>query len=110
MTDTSLLERLFQEAGLTDYRWIDPREIVLEEWVRFKCLWGCKQYGKRANCPPNQPSVAECRRFVRGYRIGAAFHFSRIISPNEEDSEWTKPLNDALVGVERRAFLAGSDY
>ena len=107
MTDTSTLDRIFQEAGLADYQWIDPREIVVEEWVRFKCRWGCKQYGHKVNCPPNQPSVAECERFVRGYTRGAVFHFSRVISTDEENAEWTKPLNDALYDAERTAFLAG---
>ena len=102
-----MLDRIFHEAGLTDYRWIDPREIVVEEWVRFKCMWGCKEYGRRANCPPNQPSVAECQRFVRGYTVGAVFHFSRVISTDEENEDWTKPLNDTLYRVERTAFLAG---
>jgi predicted metal-binding protein len=107
LTDKLVLEQIFQEAGLTDYRWIDPREIVVEEWVRFKCVWGCTSYGHRVNCPPNQPPVAECERFVRGYTTGAVFHFSRLISTDEENEEWTKPLNDALYAVERNAFLAG---
>ena len=107
MADTSMLERFFQEAGLTDYRWLHPCEIVIEEWVRFKCTWGCHEYGRRANCPPNQPSVAECERFVRGYSVGAVFHFSRVISTDEENTEWAKRLNHALVEAERTVFLAG---
>ena len=107
MTETTTLDRIFETAGLNDYRWIDPREIVLEGWVRFKCLWGCRQYGHRVNCPPNQPPVAECERFVRGYTTCAVFHFSRVISTDEENEEWTKPLNDALYEAERAAFLAG---
>jgi predicted metal-binding protein len=51
------LERMFAARGFSDFRWIDPREIVVAEWVRMKCLYGCVEYGKNAACPPNAPSV-----------------------------------------------------
>jgi predicted metal-binding protein len=107
MVDRLALERHFEQAGLTDYRWIDPAEIVVEEWVRFKCQWGCKNYGRRANCPPNQPPVTECERFVKAYSTAAVFHFSKVISTDEENTEWGKGLNHTLVETERAIFLAG---
>ena len=34
------LEAIFKDHGLTDYKWIDPAQIVLAQWVRMKCMFG----------------------------------------------------------------------
>ena len=107
MADRSELERVFLEHGLTDFRWIVATDIVVAEWVRFKCTWGCKSFGARANCPPNAPSVDECRRLFEGYNLAAVFHFVKAVSKPEEQYEWTKGLNAMLLGAERSVFLAG---
>ena len=51
------LGRLFREHGFEDFRWIDPKAIVVAHWVRMKCLFGCEDYGRNAACPPNTPPV-----------------------------------------------------
>jgi predicted metal-binding protein len=33
--------------------------------VRMKCMYGCASYGRKACCPPNTPTVAECERFLK---------------------------------------------
>src|SRR4030042_4156160 len=65
------LKGLFSKHGFSDYRFLNPSEIVVAEWVRMKCLYGCWEYGKNAACPPNAPSVAECARFFREYKRAA---------------------------------------
>jgi predicted metal-binding protein len=35
------LEELFRQHGFTDFRWIDPQRIVVSQWVRMKCMFGC---------------------------------------------------------------------
>lgn len=107
MADRSQLERIFLEHHLTDFRWIDPANIVVAEWVRFKCTWGCRSFGARANCPPNAPSMDESRRFFEGYNLAAVFHFTKTVLGPEEMSEWTKGVNGMLLSAERSVFLAG---
>ena len=107
MADRSQLERIFLEHRLIDFRWIDASNIVVAEWVRFKCTWGCKSFGARANCPPNAPSVDESRRLFEGYNLAAVFHFTKRVSGPEEMSEWTKGVNTMLLSAERSVFLAG---
>lgn len=34
-----------------DARIISPEKIVVSQWVRFKCRYGCKGYGKHFGCP-----------------------------------------------------------
>jgi len=107
MADQTLLQRLFQVKGGKDFRWIDPAEIVVGQWVRMKCMYGCSDYGRNASCPPNTPSVAECRDFFLEYRLGVIFRFSKRFDDPEERHAWSRGVNMKLVELEREVFLAG---
>lgn len=32
------LEALSDQHGLTQYRWVKPRDIVVAQWFRMKCV------------------------------------------------------------------------
>ncbi len=101
------LEALFHRYGFTDYRWFNPRDIVVGEWVRMKCRFGCDEYGRTATCPPNTPSVVECERFFREYRQAAVFHFEKRVARPEGRHAWSRKINLTLLKLERDVFLAG---
>jgi len=107
MSDSRALEALFAKHGYTDFRWIDPKEIVVAQWVRMKCMFGCGEFGRNACCPPNVPSVLECREFFEGYTTAAIFHFVKTVDAPEDRHEWTRGVNVGLVALERAVFLAG---
>ena len=107
MADRKALETLFQKHGMEDFRWIDTRDIVVAQWVRMKCMFGCPSYGKIACCPPNVPSVAECREFFQEYSKGVIFHFSRQFENPSDRHPWSKGENLRLSALERDVFLAG---
>lgn len=101
------MEELFQKHGFEDFHLIDPVEIVVAQWVRMKCMFGCGDYGKNACCPPNVPSVAECERFFKEYKTAAIFRFEKQVEKPEDRHEWTKQVNAGLLQLERAVFLAG---
>ena len=101
------LEALFQEHGIPDFKWIDPKEIVVSQWVRMKCTFGCGEYGHNATCPPNTPSVAECERFFKEYSEAAIFHFPKKVKKPEDRHAWSRRLNLELSKLEREVFLSG---
>ena len=107
MTDRRKLEDVFAKHGFADFRWIDPASIVVAEWVRMKCLYGCPDYGKAGSCPPNTPPVAECERFFRDYSTAVLFHFEKTVAKPEDRHEWTRAINRRLSDLERDVFLAG---
>jgi len=107
MADQIQLQKLFNDKGFPDYRWIDPAEMVVAQWVRMKCLFGCDSYGRNASCPPNTPSIDECREFFKEYRLGAVFHFSKRFNEPEERHEWSREVNRSLLDLERSIFVAG---
>jgi len=77
------------------------------QWVRMKCMFGCSEYGRNASCPPNTPSVPECRRFFGEYKTAAIFHFQKTVDRPEDRGAWTRQVNMALLEVEREIFLSG---
>jgi predicted metal-binding protein len=107
MADNQALEALFAKHGFADYKWIDPKKIVVAQWVRLKCMFGCGEFGRNACCPPNVPAVPECRRFFDEYTRAAVFHFEKTIDAPENRHEWTRGVNADLVSLERAVFLAG---
>jgi predicted metal-binding protein len=108
MSSRKQLEELFFKHGFTDFKWVDPKNIVISEWVRMKCMFGCKEYGKNACCPPNTPPVQECKNFFCEYSEGVVFHFEKKFAKPEQRHEWTKGLNQRLLSLEREVFFAGN--
>lgn len=101
------LEILFRNHGYMDFKWIDPKEFVVAQWVRMKCMFGCDEYGRTATCPPNVPSVDECERFFRDYKEAVIFHFEKKVDTPEERWDWTRELNRKLLELERDVFCSG---
>ena len=97
MTDRAALESLFARHGYTDFKWIDPADIVVAQWVRLKCTFGCAEYGRNACCPPNVPSVPECRQFFSEYRTAVVFHFEKAVEKPEDRHSWSKEVNQSLL-------------
>jgi predicted metal-binding protein len=107
MPDNEQIESILNEHGYSDYKWLDPYEIVVSQWVRMKCEFGCPSYGKVASCPPNNPSVDECRRFFSEYTRAILFHFPKNAPDKVERKTWSARTNLKLVKLERDIFLAG---
>ena len=84
------LDAIFKKKGYTDYKWIDPQRIIVSQWVRMKCKFGCGGYGRIAACPPYTPSVAECEQFFSEYSDAVILHFEgtslKIAMPGPPES------------------------
>ena len=107
MGDRPALDSILARHPYPDHRWLDPAEILVAEWVRMKCRFGCPHYGRAASCPPNTPAVEECRRFFQGYRHALIFHFEKTAPEAQERRAWSARTNRGLVALERDVFLAG---
>ncbi len=101
------IDAILSAQGYSDYKWIDPQKIIVSQWVRMKCQFGCGEYGRGGACPPNTPSVAECERFFREYSDAIILHFEGIMDQPEDRHAWSRKINAKLVKLEREVFLAG---
>jgi len=84
------------EMGAVDAKAIQARQIAVQEWVRWKCRFGCDSYGRSLMCPPYSPQPAETRALLRGYKHALLIR----VKPNGK-------LHDLVLGLERAAFLRG---
>lgn len=106
MTDKEKIEPILKRQGFSDYRWIHPKEIVVAQWVRVKCTFGCENYGLGA-CPPNAPSVDECDRFFKEYESGLIIRLNKFADKDSYPSDWSREMTDKLLDIEREIFLLG---
>ena len=107
MNNPKQIEEILAKHGCSDYKWIDPKSIVVAQWVRMKCMFGCSEYGKNASCPPNTPAVPECRKFFDEYSGAVILHFPKTVDKPEDRGAWSRQVNQGLLKLERDVFLAG---
>jgi predicted metal-binding protein len=100
------LENFFNKHRFQEFKWIDPKEIVVSHWVRMKCEFGCEDYGG-ASCPPNLPSVSECEELFQEYTDAWIFRFTKTGASPEELDSWSAQIKKHLLDLERDVFLQG---
>ena len=97
-----------------DFRVISTEKVVVAEWVRWKCMFGCRAYGKHLNCPPYVPSIENTKNLISCYDIAIVARFKA--EPNYEVTpsrihhflwEAIKNMYDKMFEMERHAFLSG---
>jgi len=100
-------------------RGIRSSDVVVADWVRFKCRFGCKGFGKHMGCPPYGPTVDETRRMVREYQTGLLVRFDGV--PGHADlkpedippdfhpffAELIRWVNGTIHIIEKTAFYDG---
>jgi len=69
------LSRLAIKLGAADAKSIKADDIVVSDWVRLKCQYGCDGYGKRLTCPPYSPKPEEFRGILESYESAMLLRF-----------------------------------
>jgi predicted metal-binding protein len=104
MINKEEVDQLIKQHGFADYKWLVPeQDIIVAQWVRFRCVFGCKNYGKKGSCPPAVPSIEDCRKMMYEYENAVMLHFP-MQSATQDD---IRKLMCQLVELEHDIFLAG---
>ncbi len=90
-----LIKRAF-ELGAKKGKIIDTHTIVIEEWVRWKCQYGCPMYAKDAFHAPLAPDVESAKKVIGEY--------SKALLINGSNG---KQLSDIAVKIEGEAYYMG---
>lgn len=106
MKSKAAIESILMKQGFSDYKWINPKEIVVAHWVRMKCTFGCDGYGS-GSCPPNTPSVNDCDSFFKEYENGLIIRLTKFADKNTYPSDWSREMTNKLFDIEREIFLSG---
>ncbi len=84
------------ELGAEKAKSIDPATVVVEEWVRWKCQYGCPLYDKDGFHPPCAPDAESTRKVLKEY--------SKAILLNGPKG---KTLTEVAVRLEGEAYHMG---
>jgi len=106
MINKNKIESILKNRDFSDYKWINPKEIVVAHWVRVKCTFGCADYGL-GTCPPNTPSVQDCNSFFKEYESGLIIRLYKFADKDAYPSDWSKEMTNKLLDIERKIFLLG---
>ncbi len=94
--------QLALKLGAADAKLIKAEDIVVSDWTRLKCQYGCNGYGKSLTCPPYSPTPEEFRKILKGYNWTVLLRFE----PRKPEYDWKSP-HEVVVKLEREAFLSG---
>ena len=95
--DLNRFAELAVRMGAVEAKVIDPKSVVVKDWVRLKCQYGCGNYGKSLTCPPFSPTPKQTRKTLKGYS-------SAILMEVRDESIST---HDMIAKLERQVFLSG---
>ena len=104
MLNKAQVENILCSHNFTDFKWLVPsNDITVAQWVRFRCEFGCNEYGKAGSCPPAVPPIEECRKMICEYENAVLLHFTiKSYTPEEKYNHMS-----ALLKLERDIFLDG---
>jgi len=92
------------ELGAAKAKIIKAEEVIVVDWVRLKCQYGCSGYGKKHTCPPYSPTPAETRKIISGYKRAILMKFR---SCQECGDDRTISIHQLVARIERDLFLSG---
>lgn len=99
-------------GGATAVIQIEPKDIVVAQWVRNKCQFGCSLFGKRFTCPPYTPTPEETAIALQSYHQALLVEFANLRLERTENisaplKAIEKEVQNILYHMERAAFLSG---
>ncbi len=86
------------EWGVLDLKVVRTADIVVAEWVRMKCRFGCPNYGRQLDCPPNTPDTDLMRRLLGEYQRAIILKLERL-------PHYRAELSGIVHKVERELYL-----
>jgi predicted metal-binding protein len=95
------LEKYSEEAverGATHAKQIHPSSVVTAPWVRWKCQYGCRGYGRSYCCPPDTSTPEQTRTLIDSFHRAILFHIEAPMTPDRGKS--LSEYLDMLIDLE----------
>lgn len=90
------LKEKAKEGGAKKVKVISASSIVIGQWVRVKCQYGCEMFGKVLTCPPFSPTPEVMKKIVDEYKKAIL-----IYHPEYET------VREIAMKIEEEAFFSG---
>lgn len=91
--------------GMTNAKIINTKNVIVANWVRLKCQYGCGGYGKRLTCPPYSPMPDYTQNMMKEYSSALLMQIADI--PPEREMKTSRKLKKIVAELERELFLDG---
>jgi predicted metal-binding protein len=104
LSDSELCKAAKQKSNVIDARMISPADVETAPWVRLKCKFGCRGYGRTLVCPPYTPTPQQMREVLDSYKRAVLIHFER--EPKIRDV--VDHIKTTVVELEQEFFLRGA--
>ncbi|MEO0096129.1 MAG: DUF2284 domain-containing protein, partial [candidate division WOR-3 bacterium] len=72
------------KLGIPNAKLIDTKTIVVANWVRLKCQYGCSGYNKYLTCPPFSPTPEYMKKVISEYKTALLLQIEKIPSEKED--------------------------
>jgi predicted metal-binding protein len=95
------------ELGAHAAQIIPTDQVVVADWVRLKCQYGCGAYGSCLTCPPHSPPPEVTRRVLSHYRQALLLHMERMGGGWKEETRQRPQMSEVVAALERELFLVG---
>ncbi len=109
-----LTRRLLEKGrpyGLTAVVPFESEKIVVAEWVRLKCRYGCSRFGTNWCCPPATPRPAKVRTILKEYSLALLTVGTKSCADFYLDNQRKRALQvrcwKGTLSLERLLFLEG---
>ena len=78
--------------------------VVAGPWVRWKCQFGCSNYGNSLSCPPFIPPPEETEKLLAQYKHAMIVGFKGV---TEDILKHHTKMNKTFFKLEKAAFFKG---
>lgn len=95
------------ELGADAAQIIPTDQVVVADWVRLKCQYGCGGYGERLTCPPHSPSPEVTRQMLRHYQQALLVRVEAAGGGWKGENQHRRQMSKVVADLERELFLAG---
>ena len=109
--DKQAVEQQLCQLPVSQYAWIDPREIEFSERVRYVCEHECPMYGTSWACPPAVGTLKECEARIHSYDRAIFFSSVAEVSDlmNMEEMLATRDAHEELT-TKVAEYLKGEGF
>jgi predicted metal-binding protein len=94
-----------KSLGVSTAEIVDTRNVVVGNWVRLKCQYGCGGYGECLTCPPYSPTPDYTKEMIGEYSKGLLMQIESISLMGR--SRPGPRLRKIVAVLEREIFLDG---
>ncbi|MFQ6084040.1 MAG: DUF2284 domain-containing protein [Candidatus Aminicenantia bacterium] len=94
-----------KSMGVSRAKIIDIKNVVVGNWVRLKCQYGCGGYEECLTCPPYSPTPDYTKKMLSEYSKGFLMQIENISFMEELNA--SLKFKDIVADLEREIFLDG---